>query len=633
MSKRPQSTPPPARPGKPGPARRGTASAPYKRPVQSPEAETVMLASFTPDPEAGPDHGPEPSDPDQSGAGGTNREADKAGPAQRDAREARGEPAENGHRTSRRTATGYPPAADPAVSTRILIIPRGRHGSGPASFSAPSARRTWVSRAALGAILLVQAALTLRLRNTAFGDEALYLYAGHLETAHLLHGTSLQGDYASFFPGVPVLYPVLGAAADSIGGLAAARAASLLAMLITTALLYGITRRLVNERVGLCAAALFSVAEGTIMAGSLAINDASSLCLLALASWIVVRTASWSWRAYLLAVPAACLAAATDYWALLFLPTVALVAGLAAHPYLGRPALVRALVLGGISVELLAASVIAMGREYVTAAMSTITARTPGGQALTILAEAGKWGGVIAALAVAGAVGYAIRARNEPNEHVALPGSRRRRAALGVALTCTLLLPIAGQLYRNTDNLLDTHLAFGLFFAAPMAGVGLARLIGDHFRRAQIGVVAWATALILGLGQTGQLYGTWPDSAPLVAELTRYLGPGERYLVENDYLAIYYLRGRADAQPDQFTSTYFMAYRTADGRQLIGTPAYLAALRAAYFKVVIYDSTVTPALDRLVSATLNSEHRYRLAGTVQEDAGDFHATCYVWVRV
>jgi hypothetical protein len=625
MSKRPQSTPPPGRPGKAGPARRGGASAPYKRPVQSPDAETVMLASFTADPEAEPGSGPDPSGPGEPGTRGPA--ADQATPGGAPgAPGAPGAASGNGHRPALR-----PVFENPAASTRILTLPRGKHGSGPAKFSEPSARRTWVSRATLAAILCVQAILSLRLQNTAYGDEGLYLYAGHLEIAHLLHGAALQGNYASYFPGVPVLYPVLGAAANGLGGLAAARAISLVAMLITTGLLYSLTRRLFNERVGLCAAVLFSVTEGTILAGRLATNDAVSLCLLAVASWMVVRTASWRWRAYMLAMPVACLAAATDYWALLYLPTVALLAALAAHPHLGRPALARAPVMGAIMVEVVAAGVLVAGRDYVTAAVAATASRSAGDGALQILTEAGKWGGLIAALAVLGVVGYSIRARNEPNENVALPGTRRRRIALGVALAGTALLTLADQLYLNTDLSLDTHLAFGLFFAAPMAGVGLARLVGDHFRRAQIGVVVWAVALILGLAQSSQLYGSWPDSTPLVGELSRLLGPGDRYLVENDNVAIYYLIGHQDARPDQFTSTYFMAYRTPDGL-LTGTPAYLAALRAGYFNVVIYDSTVTPALDRTLSAALESDPRYRLAGTVQEDGPDFHATCYVWVR-
>jgi hypothetical protein len=290
-------------------------------------------------------------------------------------------------------------------------------------------------------------------------------------------------------------------------------------------------------------------------------------------------------------------------------------------------------VLCAVTVELLAIGVLVEGRTYVTAAVATLATRSPGGgQALHILAEAGQWAGLVVALAAFGAASYAVEARNERNEHVALPGSRRRRTALGIVLAGTALLALADHLYLNTDNLLDTHLCFGLFFAAPMAGVGLARLVGDHFRRAQIGVVIWAAALVLGLAQATQAFGSWPDSSTQVMELSRYLGPSDRYLVENDNVAIYYLMGNPDAQPDQFTSTYFMAYRTPKGQLLTGTPAYLAALQAGYFKVVIYDSSVTPALDRSLAATLESDPRYRLAGAVPEDARDFRTTCYVWIR-
>jgi hypothetical protein len=583
-----------------------------------------MLARFTADPDA--DHEAEP----QEDPPAERSDADQLAPEHRAAELS----AAKNFSIRNRPEPGIPDEdqfAEP--STRVLTLPRGKRAGRPELFSLPSARRTWVSRAALGAILCVQAVLSLRLQNTAFGDEALYLYAGHMETAHLLHGAALQGDYASYFPGVPVLYPVLAAAANSIGGLAAARVVSLLAMLITTALLYAMARKLFNERVGLCAAALFCVSEGTTLAGRLATGDAVSLCLLALASWIVVRTAPWRWRAYLLAAPVAALAVATDYWALLYLPTVALLAGLAADPYLGRPALARVLVLWAVTVELLAVGVLVTGRVYAKAAVSALATRTPGsGQALHILAEAGEWSGIVAALAALGAAGYAIRARNEPNENVSLPGSRRRRAALGIVLAGTALLAVADHLYLNTDNMLDTHICFGLFFAAPMAGVGLARLVGDHFRRAQIGVVVWTAALILGLGQASHAFSSWPDSSTQVMELSRYLGPGDRYLVENDDVAIYYLMGNPDAQPDQFTSTYFMAYRTSGGQLLTGTPAYLAALRAGYFQVVIYDSSVTPALDKSLAATLEADPLYRLAGAVPESAGDFRTTCYVWIR-
>jgi len=523
---------------------------------------------------------------------------------------------------------------DLGPTTRVLVMPRGRRGAEPARVSQSSPRRTWVSRGVLLVILCVQAALSVRLRNTAFDNEALLLQAGHLEIAHLLHGVPLPGNYASFLPGAPALYPVLGAAADGLGGLEAARLISLVAMLATTGLLYSMTRLLFNERIGLCAATLFCVTEATIMLGNLATNDAVSLALLALASWIVVRTAAWRWRAYLLAAPVASLAVANDYWALLYLPTLAGLAGLAAYPYHGRPALVRTLLFGAVTVELFAAAVAIAGQAYVTGARSVLATRAAGSvPVLHILAEAGTWGGLTTAVALLGAIGYTIQVRNEPNERIALPGSRPCRIVLGAMLAGTAVLTVAYQVGLNTDVSLNTRLGFGLFFAAPMAGVGLARLVGDHFRRAQLGIAVWAAALTLGLSQADQLFGSWPDATPLVSVLARYLQPGARYLVEDDNIPIYYLRGRADAQPGQFTSTYDIVYRDSRGQLLTGTPGFLAAVRAGYFQVIIYNNTVTPGLDKALATALQSDPKYRLAGSVVQNATGFRATCYVWVRM
>ena len=84
-------------------------------------------------------------------------------------------------------------------------------------------------------VLATQSILTLRLvrSDTAFQDEALYLWAGHLEWANVLHGTPLP-QFPAFFSGAPVIYPLLGALADSIGGLTGARVLSLVFMLGAT---------------------------------------------------------------------------------------------------------------------------------------------------------------------------------------------------------------------------------------------------------------------------------------------------------------------------------------------------------------------------------------------------------------
>ena len=92
--------------------------------------------------------------------------------------------------------TTVPPEPGTAVSGRAAASHRsGRtsHLSGrPVRHSLPA---TWP----LLVVLAVQAALTLRLvwADTAFQDEALYLWAGHLEWANVLHGTPLP-QFSSF---------------------------------------------------------------------------------------------------------------------------------------------------------------------------------------------------------------------------------------------------------------------------------------------------------------------------------------------------------------------------------------------------------------------------------------------------
>jgi Dolichyl-phosphate-mannose-protein mannosyltransferase len=535
---------------------------------------------------------------------------------------------------------GPPRHEELTASTRVLHLPLSRHGQGTAGILGPSARRTWISRAVLGALLILQAITSLRMHNTAYQDEALYLYSGHLEIAHWLHHVSQPGGNAAAFSGAPVLYPVLGALADTVGGLAAARHVSLLAMLGTTALLYATTRRLFNERAALCAAALFSVTESTIFLGNFATLDAPALFLLALAVWIVVRAATGRRPWYLAAAPAAALAAATEYGALLFVPAIAALTALAALPYLGRRALIRPVAFVATVAAILAAALHVAGRGYLDGVRGTVMARAPGaapGSAVSHMSLV--WGGLPFAVALIGAVAYARRPRTEPDELIAEPGGPLRRAVLGTILVGTaladwllagtaLLVPAEkGRL--ETFIALQDHIGFGLFFAAPMAGIGLVRIMGDHFRRAQLGIAVWAIALAIGMTQASQLYQDWPSSATFVRHLAGDARPGARYLVETDGVPIYYLLGDPDAQPDQFTSTYSIDY-VSQGRNLTGDAGYVAAIKAGYFRVVSYNGLTTPAVDKVLAATLESDPSYQLEVVIPNATDSVFQ--YIWVN-
>jgi 4-amino-4-deoxy-L-arabinose transferase-like glycosyltransferase len=126
--------------------------------------------------------------------------------------------------------------------------------------------------------------------RTASVEEAANLYAGHLGIGDLLHGTVIN-NYPTFFSGAPLGYPVLGALADALSGLIAARCLSLVLMLLATIAIYRTGRRIHGLPAGFGASALFSVLGPTLHLSSYATFDALALCLLA---WSLFRTVAFA---------------------------------------------------------------------------------------------------------------------------------------------------------------------------------------------------------------------------------------------------------------------------------------------------------------------------------------------------
>ncbi|MDY6811879.1 MAG: glycosyltransferase family 39 protein, partial [Actinomycetota bacterium] len=206
-----------------------------------------------------------------------------------------------------------------------------------------------VTGAVLAGVLVLQAVLTVRLSNSAFQDEATYVFAGHRVLALWLHGTPTYDDYPSYFSGAPFLYPVAAAVADSIGSLEAARALSLMCALASTVLLYLVARRLFDPAVAVGAAFVFAVAEPTLFTGRLATYDAAALLLVALAVWIGVRWSTSTTPALVLMPPVLVLAIFTKYALVLYVPAAIAVSAIAVARDRGRrAALVHAAVVTGL---------------------------------------------------------------------------------------------------------------------------------------------------------------------------------------------------------------------------------------------------------------------------------------------
>ena len=451
------------------------------------------------------------------------------------------------------------------------------------------------------AVLIVQVALSLRLvwSNTAFQDEALYLRAGHLEWARWLHGTPIP-DFPAYFSGAPVIYPPIGALADSIGGLAAARALSLCLMLGVTSLLWATTHRLYGQRAALLAAGLFATLAGTQFLGALATFDAMALFLLALAAWLGVRSADCEClvRTVLLVTAGVCLAAAdaVKYATALFTPAVLVVVALAVWRQRGvRAGVAAGLVAGSSWLMLVVAAIIAGGHDYWLGITTSTLDRPQSDMAVTtVLQRSYVWTSLILVLAVLGAL-LAVR-------------SEARGKLLPAILLAAALLAPAEQARLHTTVSLQKHVVFGAWFAAIAAGYAMARLSRVDPGRGWAAVMALpivASTLFGSMGQATSLYQVWPNSAAVVSALREEIHshPGN-YLAEDYDVEAYYLR--ADVPWERWSSTYYFRYLGG----LPGASSYEAAINSHYFSLVILCFGDTAATDRQITADMRHAGGY-----------------------
>ena len=453
------------------------------------------------------------------------------------------------------------------------------------------------------AVLAVQAALSAALvrTRTAFGDEALYLSAGHLEWSHWLHGTQIPA-YQTWFSGAPVIYPPVGAIADSLGGLAAARLLSLAFMLGATCFVWGVAARLLaDERAAFFAAALFAVLAPTLHLGSYATYDAPALLLMAAATWCAtaVRGGEQATRRLIAAGILLALANATKYATALYDPTVLGVAMLSSWPEAGwKVAARRAAVLAGTAATVLGALLALGGTGYLTGIQLTTTGRPEGTDAAALVfTDAWSWTAVVLVPAVAAAIVCAVR-------------RRWPQALLMAVLALSALLAPADQARIQTTVSLNKHVDFGAWFAAIAAGYLLSLL---SRKRAVLAVTlaAFIPVTSMGIAQARAMI-DWPDVTGLVKVVRPLTNHGGHFLVETTDVLQYYL---PQTTWQQWSNT------------LDDSPEYYQrAIARHYFSVVVLSFDQTLAADYSIAFDLSQTSGYRLAAKVRSGKTVF----YVW---
>lgn len=398
--------------------------------------------------------------------------------------------------------------------------------SGPAWVQGSTSSHQRLSRRfpwPLAILLPLQAVLSLSLiwSNTAFGDEALYLWAGRIELAKWLYGASLATgtdlnghsalNFQAYFSGAPQIYPPLGALADSIGGLAAARILSLVFMLIATVLLYYTAQQLFGKVPAIIACALWAVSEPCLKLGAFATYDAMAVCIICAGAMVATRVPGrYCGEKVALASLLFAVGMIVTYSYIIYVPAVIAMATASWVPLMGRR---LALSCAGWMVG--ATTLCFVGMTTVLklwpGLLFTVFNRKVAVHQGYLLVANGTWSweGIVMCLSLLGILA-AISARH--------------RITLLVILSASSLLVPLQQERLQTGTSLDKHLSMGIWLAAMGAGYGISYILRLRIPMRLALTCGCAAALIpaiTGWDAAEWSFQGWNNSASLTGAVDR----------------------------------------------------------------------------------------------------------------
>ncbi|OZD10801.1 hypothetical protein CH253_29620 [Rhodococcus sp. 06-156-3C] len=517
--------------------------------------------------------------------------------------------------------TEFPSLLDPmTLRRRVFRSEVMTFTQPPSSERVPERRRRirieWSASAAwpwLLVMAVVSAVLSLRpgSNSTAFQDEGLYLFIGHRMLEHVADGATVTEYPGGYLSGAPGLFPVLGALADTVGGLEAARLVSLFFTWVAIVAVYGIGNRLFGTLAGLLGAAAFTLSGSVIFVSHMATFDAMAMSLVAVALWLTVRSAqqnSLLWAPVIGAILA--LAFLTKYATAVYAPGVAVIGMILAWPSIRWGAARQALLMLASGTATAFFILIFWAQDLIPGIMSTTTNRTPISPASASLlsTNVATWVGAILLLALVGAA------------------TQYRRWPIGLVMLAFSVIGPAQQIRIGEETSLSKHVAFGLVFAAPLAGVLLAWLI---IRAKWVGIPVAGAVLVmqsvLGFTQSQQFLTTWVDDTAMVAALRVEIAasPGKAILGEEPSAQRYALRG--EVEPILWTDTFALGYGNKTGM-----PAYREAIDQSHFGT-IYLNLNTENGKQINEYLTTAETPYRLSNRVPFTRYDEFAGYYlVW---
>jgi len=483
----------------------------------------------------------------------------------------------------------------------------------------------------LGVLALQGSVALLTLHNTAFQDEALYLYAGRQIVRYWMGGPAPLENYAFYFSGYPDVYPVIGGMLDMVGGLELARGFSLACMMGVNTIVYFGTRRYFQAPAAIFSSATYACLGTVLFVGRLATFDALCLFLIALATAIAYLASSGHrpWLAFALG-PLIVLAILAKYAAMLFALPVLFILIASSMSFLGwrrmLPRLAMALVMLVVS---LAVAYYLMDKSALHAIVGSTTNRT----ALVVKSRPELFFHILQM----GGVAYAA----EGMGLVLVFLHHQRLRLLAVVLFASSCLMPAYHIYKQEAVSIDKHIAYSLFFAMPLAGYALTWLAGNMQRtfseafadsNRQSWLVGLAFVLIvfcLGMQQSQAIYAQWADTSNLSYVLHTQLRDGSgRYLIEDIEVARY--DAKDVSEPWQWNGVQYFYYVTADHRELLGDPALTQAIQDRYFALVELSFNAYPAEAQFVAQQMAESRNYDLIAKIQFQNSFGIGYFYLW---
>jgi hypothetical protein len=191
---------------------------------------------------------------------------------------------------------------------------------------------------------------------------------------------------------------------------------------------------------------------------------------------------------------------------------------------------------------------------------------------------------------------------------------RRLRIPALLLFASALLMP-AYHVYKQEAISFDKHLAYGLFFAAPLAGYALAWLSGYAPRQVSgshrgywlAGAAVIIALLTVGLRQSHRLYHDWANTWSLSHALHTQLRDGSGLIFAEDVEVARF--DAEDISKEWQWQSFYYSYVTVGHQKLFGPPAIIQALKHRYYNFVELSFNYFPgqahALAKQMAATRN----------------------------